>query len=142
MTFNGTTNTFAQASINSDAWGPLKLIDNTAATKTLALTDAGKVIMNRTTSGDYTLTIPLDSAVNFPVGSVVEMVQTSVAGSFYIKGNAGVTLNYNSTLGAGSDGSLGGGPGAQVRLRGPMTSGRIMKQGANSWVIFGDLITI
>ena len=73
---------------------------------------------------------------------MVEIVNNAATGFFYVKANTGVNLFYNSTLGAGSDGLLGGGAAVQIRLRGPMTSARIMKQGANSWAIFGDLVTL
>jgi hypothetical protein len=146
MVFQGASNAFAQASVNSLAVGPLQFVERTTSgnlTRTLLLTDAGKVIINRTPVGLFTTLIPADSAVNFPAGTVVEVVNASadITNHFYIKADAGVSLFYNSTLGAGSDGSLGGGVAAQVRLRGPMTSARIMKQSANSWVIFGDLVT-
>jgi hypothetical protein len=141
MVFQGTSNTFSQASINSTAIGPL-VIDSRATTAyTLSLTDIGKVIY-KTATANATLTLPTDAAAAIPVGSVVEIVNNAATGFFYVKADAGVSLFYNSTLGAGSDGSLGGGVAVQVRLRGPMTSARIMKQGANSWAIFGDLVTI
>jgi len=141
MVFQGTSNTFAQGSISSTAIGPL-VIDSRATTAyTLALTDMGKVIY-KTATANTTLTLPTDAAVAIPVGSVVEIVNNAATGFFYVKANTGVNLFYNSTLGAGSDGLLGGGAAVQIRLRGPMTSARIMKQGANSWAIFGDLVTL
>jgi len=131
---------FAQASIPSIAMGPLSIVRHNAASIPLTLADAGKVLISDY-AADATVTIPLESAVSFPVGTVIEFVDGSATGRLIIRAAAGVGLLYNSTLGAGSDGILGGGDGAQVRLRGVITSCRILKQASNNWLVFGDVVS-
>jgi hypothetical protein len=91
------------------------------ASYTLALADAGDVIeMNVATAN--TLTIPPNSSVAFPIGTVIEVFQLG-AGQCTITPGAGVTIL--------SDGGVNktAGPNATVSLR---------KRLANQWVLSGD----
>ena len=69
-----------------------------------------------------TITIPLNSAVAFPVGTSIDILQTST-GQVTIAGTAGVTVN--STPG--------------LKLRTQWSTATLFKRAENTWVVYGDL---
>jgi hypothetical protein len=69
-----------------------------------------------------TLTIPLNSAVAFPVGTSIDILQTGV-GQVTIAGDAGVTVDAT--------------PGLKLRTR--WSSCTLFKRATNTWVVYGDL---
>lgn len=85
---------------------------------TLQLTDAGQVVpMNKPTAG--TLTVPLNSAVAFPIGAVLWVYNLSTA-DVTIVGDAGVTVRN-----AGDIAQFG-----EAYLR---------KRATNEWVMAGEV---
>jgi hypothetical protein len=141
-TFQGATNVFAQGSINSTAWGPLVIVTETVS-GTIDATDAGKVLVAAPAVNlDLTLTLPAAGTAAVKPGMVVELVSNvpTTGKYFYIQAPAGVSLFFNSTVGGSGDGTLGGGAGARVRLRGPMTSARLLAVDASTWWAFGELV--
>lgn len=92
------------------------------ASHTLVIGDAQKVVeMNVSTAN--TLTIPLDSSVNFPIGTSILVIQTGT-GQTSIAGASGVTVNSNIGL----------------KIIGRWAAATLIKRGANSWVAVGGLI--
>jgi hypothetical protein len=73
-------------------------------------------------SSAMTLTIPTDASLNFPVGTSIDILQTST-GQVTIAGAGGVTVN--STPG--------------LKLRTQWSSATLFKRAANTWVVYGDL---
>jgi hypothetical protein len=69
-----------------------------------------------------TVTIPLNSAVAYPVGTSIDILQTST-GQVTIAGDAGVTVN--STPG--------------LKLRTQWSTATLFKRATNTWVVYGDL---
>ena len=69
-----------------------------------------------------TVTIPLNSAVAYPIGSSLDILQTG-AGQVTIAGDSGVTVNAT--------------PG--FKLRAQYSSATLFKRAENTWVVFGDL---
>jgi hypothetical protein len=69
-----------------------------------------------------TITIPLNSAVAFPVGTSLDILQTST-GQVTIAGAAGVTVNATPGL----------------KLRTQWSSCTLFKRAENTWVVYGDL---
>ena len=69
-----------------------------------------------------TITIPTNSAVAFPVGTSIDILQVG-AGQVTIAGDTGVTVN--------------GTPG--LKLRTQWSSATLFKRGSDSWVVMGDL---
>jgi hypothetical protein len=135
----GTANTFAQASINSTALGPLQIVNiGTTGTYNIVATDAGKVLLNSHTVADSTINIPANATVPIPIGTVIEILDATNRLT-WLQAAAGVTVNFNSTTGSDS-GVLGGGVAARCRLRGILTSARIVKVGTNLWYVFGDIL--
>jgi hypothetical protein len=69
-----------------------------------------------------TITIPADSAVNYPVGTSIDILQAST-GQVTIAGAGGVTVNATPGL----------------KLRTQWSSASLFKRAANTWVVMGDL---
>ena len=73
----------------------------TTNSKTLALGDRDKVVAC-TNTGAITVTIPADSTVNFPVGSVVYISRLGT-GSVALAAQGGVTVTKTGSLGDGEE---------------------------------------
>ena len=97
------------------------IIQKTASYTLSALTERDNLIEVSNASAT-TITIPLNSAVAFPVGTSIDILQTST-GQVTIAGDAGVTVN--STPG--------------LKLRTQWSSATLFKRATNTWVVFGDL---
>lgn len=104
------------------AVAPVAANTQTGTTYTLVLADAGKVVeMNNASSN--TLTVPPNSSVAFPVGTIIEVFQYG-AGATTIAPGAGVTI-----LSRGSD----------FTLAGQYSSASLRKRAGDEWVLAGDL---
>lgn len=68
------------------------------------------------------VTIPPDSAVDYPIGTSVDVLQTST-GQVTIAAGAGVTVNATPGL----------------KLRAQWSSASLLKRAANTWIVMGDL---
>lgn len=90
----------------------------------LELTDAGKLI-EVDKSGGLQVNIPLDSSVNFPIGTQINILQIHATGQSYFTATSGVTLNAT--------------PGTKLRTQ--WSSATLIKRAANTWVAIGDLTT-
>ena len=137
LTVQGTTNTFPQASVNSTAIGPMALNSQSATpgnSYRFLLTDAGKVVINANAGASTAFHIASDSNVNFPIGTVIELIDNSPHDTF-INADAGVTLQWNMTIAPG----VGGGVAARAKIAGRLLSTRLMKVAANSWWAFGSV---
>ena len=97
------------------------IIQKTASYTLSALTERDDLIEMASASA-MTLTIPLNSAVAFPVGTSIDILQTST-GQVTIAGDAGVTVN--STPG--------------LKLRTQWSTATLFKRAENTWVVYGDL---
>lgn len=90
---------------------------------TLALVDSGKAIEhNNTTTGTYT--VPPNSSVAFPIGTVIEFYRMGT-GTMTIAPGAGVTIRS---------------PGNLLSLRAQYSSASIRKRATDEWVLAGDLV--
>lgn len=100
------------------------VLQNTQAgpTYTLAIGDAGAVVEMNNASAN-TLTVPPNSSVAFPVGTVVEVFQYG-AGLTTVAAGAGVTIDS---------------PGAVLTLGGQYATAALRKRGTNEWVLSGNL---
>jgi hypothetical protein len=67
-------------------------------------------------------TIPLDSVVDFPIGTPIDILQSGT-GQTTVVAATGVTLNFT--------------PGRKLRFQWSMAT--ILKRDANTWLLFGDL---
>ena len=97
------------------------IIQKTASYTLSALTERDDLIEISSASAT-TLTIPLNSAVAFPIGTSLDILQTGI-GQVTIAGDAGVTVNATPGL----------------KLRTQWSSCTLFKRATNTWVVYGDL---
>ena len=88
---------------------------------TLVLSDKDKMV-EVSNASPVQVTIPLDSSVNFAIGSQIMILQTG-SGQVTVDGTVGVTLNAT--------------PGKKLRAQ--WSSATLVKRAADSWVLIGDL---
>jgi hypothetical protein len=119
----GATGEAGATGATGDPTGNLTLITYNSST-ILSETDAGKVIQMNVGSAN-TLTIPVESAVPFPTGTQITVLQIG-SGSTTLTASAGVTLNSK-------DGML--------RLGNRWAAATILKRASDTWVAIGDLVT-
>ena len=114
----GTPGTWADS-----AGSGVKSSQQSGSTYTFVLGDAGTVVES-TGASAATFTIPPNSSVAFPVGTLIEIFQDG-AGQVTIAAGAGVTLRYDGNFSPATNAQY-----ATVGLR---------QRAANEWVLSGDL---
>jgi hypothetical protein len=98
------------------------IVQKTAAYTLSALTERDSLIEVSSATG-VTITIPTNTAVAYPVGTSIDILQTG-AGQVTIAPVDG-TVTVNATPG--------------LKLRTTWSSATLFKRAANTWVVFGDL---
>ena len=93
----------------------------TVGAYTLVLTDDNRMVEMSNAAGT-TLTIPLNSSVAFPIGTMITILQTG-NGQTTVAGAGGVTVH--------------GTPG--LKLRTQYSAATCIKRATNTWVLIGDL---
>ncbi len=88
---------------------------------TLVLTDRGKMV-ECTKATANNLTVPLNSSVAFPIGTVIDILQTG-AGQVTVVATGGVTINATPGL----------------KLRAQWSAATLIKRATDTWVLIGDL---
>jgi hypothetical protein len=91
---------------------------------TLVLGDVGKVVVMNSSSAN-TVTVPLNSSVAFPTGSVVNVVQTG-SGQTSITGSVGVTIQSE---------------GSKYKVKAQYGLAGVVKTDTDTWVAFGNLVS-
>jgi len=89
---------------------------------TLVLADRGKLVECSNASA-ITLTVPPNSSVAYPTGTVIDILQTG-AGQVTVAPGSGVTINATPGL----------------KLRTQWSSATLIKRSTDTWVLVGDLI--
>lgn len=108
----------------STTYAPLNLLFNSqTASYQLVLTDAAKQVEINSASAN-TLTIPNDTAANFPIGTTILVLQSG-SGQTTIAGASGVTVN--------------GTPGLKLRTQWSVAT--LVKRGVNLWLASGDVVS-
>ena len=92
------------------------------ASYTLALSDAANTCVEISAASAVNCTVPPNSSVAFPVGSVIEVVQMG-AGQITVVAGAGVTLRNPSSL----------------VTRAQYSTVALRKRGTDEWVVSGDM---
>lgn len=111
---------YVDTAVASVTAGSIQTFVKTAA-YTFVLSDANDVLEYNSGSAG-TFTVPLDSAVNFPIGTFIECCQVG-SGKLTLAATAGVTLRTASSLVSRTQYS-------SISLR---------KRAVNDWVVSGDL---
>ena len=91
-------------------------------TKTLALSDAGKMLLF-TSSSSITLTIPTNASVGFVIGQTFSVVQDGT-GVVTVAGDTGVTLTSR---------------GSRTKTNGQYAEALLTKVGTDEWLLSGDI---
>jgi hypothetical protein len=126
-TFLGTPSSANLAAMITDEIGTGNIVLSEIATSsqtasyTLVAGDRGKLVEMNVGSAN-TLTVPLDSTVNFPVGTQIDILQVG-SGQTTVAGAVGVTVNAT--------------PGLKIRAQ--WGGATLIKRAANTWVLIGDL---
>jgi hypothetical protein len=94
----------------------------TGTAYTLVLSDAGKAVEANNASAN-TVTVPPNSSVAFPVGTLIEICQLG-AGQTTVVAGSGVTIR-----------SAGG----KLKLTGQYSAASLRKRASDEWLIVGDL---
>ena len=110
---------------NSSTYGAVA-INNQTANYTFALTDANNALVTMNVASANTLTIPPNSSVAFPVGTVLNFAQTG-AGQTTITQGSGVTIT--------SWGATASAPKSRVQY----SAGSCIQTSANNWLVIGDI---
>lgn len=97
------------------------IVQKTASYTLSSLTERDSLIEVASSSAT-TITIPTNSAVGYPVGTSIDILQTST-GQVTIAGDAGVTVNATPGL----------------KLRTQWSGATLFKRATNTWVVYGDL---
>jgi len=120
--WDGTTNTITGDLAVTGVLRPTVTTNRQTASYTLVLTDRGKLVeMNVATANN--LTIPLDSAVAFPIGTQLEIAQYG-AGQTTIVATGGVTIRSAS---------------GNLKIASQYVAISLIKIGTNEWYCFGNL---
>ena len=98
------------------------IIQKTASYTLSALTERDSMIEVSSESAT-TVTIPANSSVAYPIGTSIDVLQTST-GQVTIAAGAGVTVNATPGL----------------KLRTQWSSATLFKRAENTWVVYGDLM--
>jgi hypothetical protein len=109
-----------QNQLNAKA-ASLATINAQTASYTLSLSDKDKVVELNVGSAN-TVTVPLDSSVDFPIGSQIDILQVG-SGQTTVVATGGVTVNATPGL----------------KLRTQWAGATLRKRAANTWVLVGDL---
>lgn len=97
-------------------------IINKTASYTLSATSERDSLIEVDSASATTITIPTNSAVAYPVGTSIDILQIG-AGQVTIAGDTGVTVNATPGL----------------KLRAQWSSATLFKRATDTWVVMGDL---
>jgi len=109
-----------------DALAKLTLNAQTGTTYTFVLTDNRNKLVTASNASAQTYTIPLNSSVAFPTGSVINIIAIG-AGAVTIQGASGVTV---ASTGATATAPV---------LRAQYSAASLIKVGTDSWYVVGDI---
>jgi hypothetical protein len=98
------------------------IVQKTASYALSTLTHRDSMIEVSSTNAT-TITIPLDSTVDYPIGTTIDILQTNTGQVTIAPVSGSVTVNAT--------------PGLKLRTR--WSSATLMKRAANTWVVYGDL---
>lgn len=97
-------------------------INTQTGSYTLVLSDGMKIVeMN--VAGANNLTVPLNSSVAFPIGTLIDVTQIG-AGQTTIVATGGVTISSK---------------GGNLKLTGQWSGATLYKRATDTWVLLGDL---
>jgi hypothetical protein len=112
--------------LNSGTTNTVGLNAQTGTTYTFAAADQNNVLVTLANASAITLTIPPNSSVAYPVGTVLNVAQTG-AGQVTFAAGSGVTI---TSFGATT---------AAPKIRGQYSGASAIQIAANAWLVIGDI---
>jgi len=105
---------------------PTLAINAQSASYTAVLADGNNTLVTISNASANTFTIPPNSSVAFPVGTILNFAQTG-AGQTTITQGSGVTITSN------------GGTASAPKTRAQYSGATAVQTSANNWLVLGDL---
>jgi hypothetical protein len=99
----------------------------TTTSDTFVLADADNKLITYSSTSATTITIPPESSVAFPLGSVINVIKIGASGTITISQGAGVTIS--------STGAVSSAPTLQVAF----AAASCIKVAANTWYVVGAI---
>jgi hypothetical protein len=99
----------------------------TGTSDTFVLADADNKLITYSSTSATTITIPPESSVAFPVGSIINVIKIGASGTTTITQGAGVTIS--------STGATATAP----ALRAAFSAASCIKVATNTWYVVGDI---
>lgn len=99
----------------------LNIVTYTASI-TLAKIDGGKLILMNVSSAN-TITVPLNSSVNLPVGTQIAIIQTGLGQTSFVA-SSGVTINSDTS---------------KLKISTQYSGATLIKTATNTWSLIGNL---
>jgi len=99
----------------------------TGTSDTFVLADADNKLITYSSTSATTITIPPESSVAFPIGSIINVIKIGASGTTTITQGAGVTIS--------STGATATAP----ALRAAFSAASCIKVAANTWYVVGDI---
>lgn len=105
----------------------LTLRDVSTTSDTFVLADLKNKFVRYSSTSNVAITIPLNSSVAFPTGSVINIIKTGATGTITISGAGGVTV---SSTGATS---------ASPTITKAFAAASLIKVATNEWYVIGNI---
>ena len=99
----------------------------TGISDTFVLADSDNVLITFSSTSATTITIPPESSVAFPLGSVINVIKIGASGTTTISQGAGVTIS--------STGAVATAP----TLRAAFSAASCIKVATDTWYVVGDI---
>jgi hypothetical protein len=108
--------------------GDLTLRAVTGTTDTFALTDINNYLITYSSTSSVAITIPLNSSVAIPVGSVINIIKIGASGTITISGAVGVTVASAAAVSA------------SPTITTAFSAATCIKVDTNSWYVVGKIV--
>ncbi len=131
---NFTTGAVLLASEMNDLAGTVNMLGDvtlravTGTTDTFALTDINNYLITYSSTSSVAITIPLNSSVAIPVGSVINVIKIGASGTITISGAVGVTVASAAAVSA------------SPTITTAFSAATCIKVATDSWYVVGKIV--
>lgn len=131
---NFTTGSVLTAAEMNDLAGTVNMLGDvtlravTGTTDTFALTDINNYLITYSSTSSVAITIPLNSSVAIPVGSVINVIKIGASGTITISGAVGVTVASAAAVSA------------SPTITTAFSAATCIKVDTNSWYVVGKIV--
>jgi hypothetical protein len=131
---NFTTGAVLTAAEMNDLAGTVNMLGDvtlravTGTTDTFALTDINNYLITYSSTSSVAITIPLNSSVAIPVGSVINVIKIGASGTITISGAVGVTVASAAAVSA------------SPTITTAFSAASCIKVATDSWYVVGKIV--